>query len=189
MARGADILADLVTISCAELFAAYGVALDRKQPAAMAVKPAPPEASAGGMVNFSGALVSGSLLLVAPFEFLADCRSGPRTQRLSRSSSSDWILVRDWSMELANQLVGRVRNRLCDHEVTIDVRGPTALSAHPLAITIGGRKGEPLRFVTPQKHLVRVWMDATMSPGFDAAMARKPATQGATAKEGDVLLF
>jgi hypothetical protein len=187
--RSTDILADLVTISCSELFAAYGVPLDRKQPAAMAAKPAPPEASAGGMVNFSGSLLSGSLLLVAPFEFLADCRPGPRTQRLSTASSSDWILVRDWSMELANQLVGRVRNRLCDYEVTIDVRGPTAVSAHPLAITIGGRKGQPLRFATPQKHLVRVWMDATTSPGFEAAMAKKPVTPGATAKEGDVLLF
>jgi hypothetical protein len=190
MPRSADVLADLVISSCTELFAAYGVALDRKQASVLAVKPARPEASAGGMVNFSGPLVSGSLLLVAPFAFLAECRPGPlRTQRLAMSSSSDWILVRDWSMELANQLVGRLRNRLYDHDVTIDVRGPTAVSAHPLAMTIGGRKGEPVQFVTPQKHLVRVWMDATTSPGFDAAMARKPVTPGASAKEGDVLLF
>jgi hypothetical protein len=32
-------------------------------------------------------------------------------------------------------------------------------------------------------------MDATTSTGFDAAMARKPVTPGASAKEGDVLLF
>jgi hypothetical protein len=190
MSRSAEVLADLVTSSCMELFAAYGVALDRKQAALLAAKPASPEASAGGMVNFSGPLVGGSLLLVAPFAFLAECRPDPlRTRQLAMSSSSDWILVRDWSMELSNQLVGRLRNRLYDRDVTVDVRGPTAVSGHPLAITIGGRKGEPMQFVTPQKHLVGVWMDVTTSPGFDAAMARKPVAPGASAKEGDVLLF
>jgi hypothetical protein len=135
-------------------------------------------------------MLNGSILLVGSFEFLTACRPVPlRTRPLTMSSATDWILVRDWSMELANQLVGRMRNRLYEYGVVLDIKCPTAVSGLPLAVSIRGQSRPPLQFLASGKHALRVWLDASASPAFEKAILTKPNPPPTIPKEGEAILF
>jgi hypothetical protein len=161
--------------------------LDRKPATAMSDGEGP-DVSSGGVIGFRGRDLSGSLLVVGTFSLLAECRpQPPKLGPLSMSSASDWILVRDWSMELANQLLGRIRNRLREYGIEADVKLPTAVSGYPLAVSIRARTSKALQFATSDKHTLRLWFDAVPGPKFEATILSK--TNVAIPKEGDVLLF
>jgi chemotaxis protein CheX len=180
----------MVLDSCPDVFSAYRVSLERKPASPMRDGVDSPDVSSGGLLGFSGEGVSGSLLIVASFEFLAGCRPPAlRTKTLTPSSSTDWILVRDWAMELANQLVGRIRNKLYLHGIALDQRCPTAVSGHALAVSIRSRRNEPLQFATPGKQCVRVWIDATVQPSFESAVASKLDPPPTVPNDGEVLVF
>jgi hypothetical protein len=177
--------------SCTDLFSSYGVMVDRRA-TSPEDKIANLDQSSGGIMRFAGDTLSGSLLVVGSFKFLAECRPPSlRAKALAVSSVTDWMFVRDWSMELANQLLGRIRNRLYAYGVTLDVRAPTAVSGHPLSVSIRGRATEPVRFVTKSGDAVMVWLDVVASPEFDEVVMRKPAPAPSpdVPKEGDVLVF
>ena len=90
--RSAEVLSKLVLDCAIDLFAAYGVPL-RREPFTPLKAQTESESSSCGIIGFSNDSVTGSLLLVAPFEFLATCRPSPRAPgALSTSSSADWIL-------------------------------------------------------------------------------------------------
>ena len=108
---------------------------------------------------------------------------------LTTASATDWILVRDWSMELANQLLGRIRNRLSGYALVVDPKSPTAVSGHPLAVSIRARKADPFQFATASKQTVRVWFAATPGANFEQAILRKPDPPPTVPKEGEVLVF
>ena len=48
----------------------------------------------------------------------------------------DSVNVLDWTGEVANQLLGRIKNKLLAHDVSIDLRTPVALSGEKLDSTI-----------------------------------------------------
>ena len=188
--RGAEFLENIVLGSSSELFAAYGAVLERKSPTAMTDPSDAAEVCSGGLIAFAGSLITGSLLVVSSFQFLASCRPASlRSKTLSMSSATDWILVRDWSMELANQLLGRVRNRLYQYGISVDAKCPTAVSGHPLAVSVRARKVPPFQFATSGKQTVRIWLDATTSASFEKAVLRKPDPPPTIPKVGEVLVF
>jgi hypothetical protein len=175
----------IVPMACTEVFAAYGVSAALRD--ASAGRPAvDSDVHCGGLQRFiatpGGA---GSALLVAPFEFLSRC--GPPTLRsrtLTRSSASDWILVRDWSMELANQVVGRVKNRLLPYGVTLQTSCPTAVSGHPLALATRERSFRPYVFAA-ERDVLSVWFWIA-----DAAVAiTDPPKVLSIPQEGNLILF
>jgi hypothetical protein len=69
-----------------------------------------------------------------------------RRQALSKDSAADWIFVRDWIGELANQVLGRIKNRLHPYGISFDVSPPAALS------------GSMLAFAAPKGPRPRVYM-------------------------------
>jgi hypothetical protein len=172
--------------ACSQLFSAYGVAL-RRMPGPTPVAESWNEEASGGLVNFDGPSLSGSLVLAGTFRFLASCRPQEvRTRPLKRSSSSDWILVRDWTTELVNQLLGRIRNRLYARGVSLDARTPVALSGHSLLLALKPRRKPAVEFTSPDGQILRLWLD--VRAGFSIAAA-PPRDAAAVPGEGDVILF
>jgi hypothetical protein len=185
--RSSEFLERLAHDTTTGLFAAYGLTLERR-PFAPVGDAEGPDVSCGGVIGFRGQDLTGSLLVVGNFALLSACRpQPPKPGPLSMSSASDWLLVRDWSMELANQLLGRMRNRLREYGIEVQVRLPTAVSGYPLAVSIRSRTSTPLQFATSSKQMLRLWFDAAPGPGFEAAIKSK--VLAALPKEGDVLLF
>ncbi|AKU94839.1 hypothetical protein AKJ09_01503 [Labilithrix luteola] len=190
--RSREFLDRVVPAACVDLFGAYGITIRPKSAPAVGGSSRPPFAPdecSGGLVSFSGDLMSGSLLLVGSFEFLSSSRP-PEVRRrpLTSSSSADWILVRDWSMELVNQLLGRIRNRLHVHRVALETKCPTAVSGPSLGVAMRSRTSTPFEFATSTPgQVVCVWLDATLSPSVELG-----ATVDDTAtlqKEGEVVVF
>jgi hypothetical protein len=181
----------LLVSSSTDLFSAYGVMVDRKLAPSAADTNELLDQSSGGIIRFSGDAVSGSLLVVGSFDFLSACRPPSlRAKTLAVASVTDWIFVRDWSMELTNQLLGRIRNQLYGYGVTLEVRSPTAVSGHPLAVSIRGRTSEPMRFVTKAGHAAMIWLDVTAADAFDQIASRRPdSSSPAVPKEGEVVVF
>jgi hypothetical protein len=185
----AEVLNKLVLDCTMDLFAAYSVAL-RHEPYRPLNLQTEVESRSGGVIGFTSDCIAGTLLLVAPFELLASCRPTPHLPgKLSTSSAADWILVRDWSMELTNQLLGRIRNRLNEYGFWLEARVPTAVSGPALLIAIRARNCTPLQFATPGRQALRIWFDAKTGARFDMAAARMRNAPAPQHKEGDLILF
>ena len=92
-------------------------------------------------------------------------------------------------MELTNQLLGRIRNRLNDYGFWLEARVPTAVSGPALLIAVRGRNCSPLQFATPGRHPVRIWFDAKTGARFDSAADRMRGVPLQQHKEGDLILF
>lgn len=98
----------LVLGALVDLFQAYGVAMAPLPRIAAARAPALPELSATIAFSRAGA-APGRLSLSAPGAVLDLTRGGASTQRT------------DWIRELANQLMGRIKNRLLHFNARVEV--------------------------------------------------------------------
>lgn len=211
-----DVLESIVSSACVELFLTLGVAVRpalgpkssprggsatlppgapssvREPPSAPGSAREPPtstrfDLSAAGLIEFDDPALSGTLLLVSTFDFVASCRPKElRKQALSSRSSGDWIYVRDWSKELSNQLLGRVKRRISVHGLTFDCRTPVALTGDAVGRAIATRRESPLRFASGPNE-VEVWFDTVLTPATEQMMTKRRVQE--FAREGDVLLF
>jgi hypothetical protein len=198
-----EFLDSLLVTSCTDLFTAYGVRLTPRSSA----QSVPGDPWCGGLVSFASSGLSGTLLLAGSFEFFANTRPPEtRGKALSISSSADWLIVRDWSMELVNQLFGRMRNRMYQYDMRLNAKAPTAVSGGALEVAIRLRTSAPTEFMAPDGKVMRAWLDGQVSPSLfppaapssetagnlgDASGASRSsnASNASNAKEGDVLLF
>lgn len=91
----------------------------------------------------------------------------------------------DWLAELANQLLGRVKNRLVAHGANLGLAQPMVLRgvrleiAHPDEIWSRG-------FETAHGELC-IWLDVQVEPGVRISERPDPSVQPAV--EGDLILF
>jgi hypothetical protein len=182
-------LESLVVESCVGLFGTLDVPL---RPCSPESEREPLRASSSpeltvAILAFSGAAVRGTLALAATFQFLASCR--PRDMRrrtFSSTSAGDWLYIRDWSKELANQLLGRIKRHLVARGLTFDIGTPSALTGDAASTYIRRQTVEAIRFVSGPAP-VTVWLDVDMTPHASTTLATKAAD--ALPKEGDVILF
>jgi CheY-specific phosphatase CheX len=192
-----EVVAHLAPTAVIDVFGSYGMRVEplREGPKSLppnakkiliAPKDAPAEATVAGVVGFTGLAMRGTLLLATAFEVIAAARPGELRQRtLSKKSASDWILVRDWAGELANQVLGRIKNRLHRYGVSFDVSPPTALSGTALAFASPRGPAPQLHIFMAGEQQVRFCFDAIFDPG------RKVSAEGpeGEASEGKVILF
>lgn len=192
-----EILRDIAPRALIEAFGAYDFRLKEHSglgsnyPFMSKVKPS--EAIVAGVVGFTGAAFRGTVLVASTFEVITLARpTRVRAKPLSKNSSSDWIMVRDWAGELANQVLGRIKNRLAAHGVVFDVSPPAALSG--TALMFAQPKSPTPRqhtFVPAQSGLpdeARVWfcLDAL----FDSSQEVGPASPSADEpSEGTIIEF
>jgi CheY-specific phosphatase CheX len=183
----AHVLSELAPEAIVEVFAAYGVSLAKKT---APLAPIPLKTPAGkpivaGVVRFAGEAIRGTLLLATSFDVAASVWPARLERRpVSEGSSSDWVLVRDWIGELANQGIGRIKNRLHRRGVSFDVYPPSALSGPALAFATP--KGP-----APLSHVFSAGGGDVWSC-FDAAYdvnRRVPDSQESDVREGKIVIF
>jgi hypothetical protein len=162
---------DIVIESTTDLFGAFGVSVHQ----------APDEGETPirtlAMMGFGGDHLRGTLLLDADASVIA--QSYPTPDAVRPEDLDDWLA------ELANQLLGRVKNRLLRHGIVIQMSTPTVVSGRAFRIGVlsGSEACMPHRFEGAGGGL-SVRFEATANAGV---ALESPARD--IAAEGDMLLF
>jgi hypothetical protein len=162
---------DLVFDCCRELFSDYSLdALPR------GIEEFPPAERLAlcGVMGFGGRQMRGALVLAATRE------------PLEKTNPGGFGSQRDWICELANQLMGRVKNRLLTVGVEILLATPAGLSGDNLNLA-PGKVRTPQVFAI-ENGFVCVWIDCELSEGFELVMTPSGGFEAAM-PEGETVLF
>lgn len=175
MTPGRHFVENELESSVRELFAAYGVACSRED----TLEPVG-GLEMGSIVGFTGAGVRGGLAFVAPAALVAKLLPVPR------QDANAELQLRDWSAEIANQLVGRLKNKLSAHAIDFDVGTPVCFRGSSIRLSfLPECDGVTLAFRTGDAP-VRVYLDcALLEPPQPVARAAPLRI----VPEGEVLLF
>jgi len=133
-------------------------------------------------IGFGGRMLRGSLTLVAPFSLLKTTYPFPL-----KAEPEAGLDVLDWSGELANQLIGRISNRLANRGIELLASTPKVLLAEHLRVSSLPRNCVcELRFRAGDAS-VGLWFDGLAAD--DANLFGSAEIPTSSAKEGDVLVF
>ena len=150
------------------LFSAYEVRVEEQ--AAPTIDPSD-DVPYAAVLGFTGKDMKGTLVL-APTRVL-----------LARSHLGLPCEFRDWSGELANQLLGRIKNELLPYGIEIFASTPVTMRGHYLASI--PRCEQSLRCFAASPGNVSVWFDAELSAGVSFGEPRGESVP----REGDTILF
>lgn len=132
------------------------------------------------VIGFGGGGLRGSLGLGVSAGLL-DQLVGPGGEPDAGASRRD-----DWLAEMANQLLGRVKNRLLRHGVTIAIALPMVLRGLRVEIVGSSKELWTYPFEAPAGVLC-VWIDVVADPEFALAPSSDEGLE--IPSEGDVILF
>ncbi|KYF57257.1 chemotaxis protein CheX [Sorangium sp. So ce1097] len=168
---------DELAASCVHLFRDNGVELRLLEDEEPQVTPGNAVVS---FIGFTGDHLRGSLTLVAPVSLIT--RSHPLRER--RELDED--MVCDWASELANQLLGRVKNRLRPLGLVIVLSTPSAAIGEHLRAREEQSEGFRRLLFDAGPDRLAVLFDA-LAP--DAALKLEEGSSPDPQREGEVLLF
>jgi CheY-specific phosphatase CheX len=160
-----QLMRDLTKTCSVELFETYGVSIRAVDEL--------PEVSVelAGIIGFTRQHMRGAMIV------------GTTSAVLEKShASAHNTSRRDWSAELANQLLGRVKNRMVARGVDVQMTTPLALRGKALTVDDEGQM-EVFDF-EGLEGCVRVWLDLELSGKVEVR-----ATEEKIASEGDMMLF
>jgi len=167
------VLDELLRDCCIELMADYGLPATQ---ADVGLETATGVAVAA--VDFSGRDVRGTIgLRMTSSVVLQTYRAA-----LGRSIELDSPEAKDWSCELANQLIGRLKNKLRSYNVSFSVNTPRLLATFPVAELERAMRS---RFVSDRGTFAG-YLDVMIAPGF--AFVDSPP-EVPLVDEGDLVLF
>jgi CheY-specific phosphatase CheX len=173
-----------LSASVAEFFRDYGIEDANVDEARMSRLPPPSsEHELGSVVGIRGEQLRGGLAFVAPAALVA------RTLPVPRDAARAERQLRDWSGEIANQLVGRLKNKLAARALDFEVG--TAACFGGMSIRVVPRPSPNDESVACACVVasagVRIYLDCSyvsVAPAPDASAVPFPAVA-----EGDVVLF
>lgn len=135
-------------------------------------------------IGFNEPKLRGMLTIVAPFALMRVAYP----VELSGGGDVDDEAVLDWSGEVANQLLGRIKNQLSIYGIELKVSTPKAMQASRLWIAKSTRTSVCALRSSVGDALIGVWFDAEVEPGVRLfAHAFPPAPDRAA--EGDFMMF
>jgi len=163
-----------VTTSCTvALFEAYGV--DLRPCAGCTVND---EANVIAAIGFAGDELRGALAISMSMDVVR------ASNTIAESPTPDQS--RDWTGELANQILGRVKNRLLRFGAHVGMGTPLVFSGTRF-IVHSSKQAPNLRIAFTSEHgPVEVWIDAVFAPD---TLLVESADDGGTAEEEGTLLF
>jgi hypothetical protein len=167
------ILDELLRDCCIELMADYGL---QSQQADVGTETATGVAVAA--VDFSGRDVRGTIGLRMTSSVVLKTYHAA----LGRIIELDSPEAKDWSCELANQLIGRLKNKLRSYEVSFTVNSPRWLQIFPVAEL---ERALRRRFICDGGNFSG-YLDVLIAPGF---VFVPRASDAPLAQEGDLVLF
>jgi CheY-specific phosphatase CheX len=133
-------------------------------------------------IGFTGAHMKGSLLLTTSRALVT--ASNPQTASGTILPEED---LRDWLGELSNQLVGRLKIKLLDYGVAIDLSTPTTLAGDMLRGGSAGPMSGRLSTFFCGDHVVEVFFNVKIADGVTLAYNPLPADEQSA--EGDLMFF
>ena len=145
-----DVINEAVTSACTSLFADYSLPLERVE-----IRRLDKEFDIVfcGIVGFTGDQMRGTLLLATSGE------------PLGRTLPSTDASLREWIAELSNQLLGRIKNKLVAHGVTLHMSTPAVLRGQHIA-PVSSTPLVPHTF-SSGGGVVCVWFDVEVPAGVD----------------------
>lgn len=175
-----EALAKLVQDSITEMLTSVEVLSDFHASEVGPSSEVPSSADVAAVLGYTGDQINGSLVVACPKGVLD--ASHPNHAMGMPVSDND---ISDWAGEIANQSLGRIKNRLASQGVKFAMSTPTSVTGkqmqirppkngHALEMRFTGAKGMVLM------HFLTV---------FDAALKFDAMKKEETAKEGDSLLF
>ena len=152
-----------------KLLAGYGLQL---QPGELSSLLAGRDLSLLGIIGFTGRQIAGTLVMGATKEPIEASRPRDST-------------CRDWVAELANQLLGGVKNRVLSHGIEFYAVPPTVVSGAHLTPVTSKSSFEPVTF-SCAGGIVCLWIEIEVADPYLLG----PATDASEIpEEGEVLLF
>lgn len=151
------------------LFRAYDVSLE---PTDLEAYRQRPDLTLVSVIGFAGRDLSGSLVLGATADPIDRSKPGAAS-------------ARDWIAELANQLLGRIKNQVMRRGIEFYAVPPAVVSGSHLAPVTSHADFRPWTFATPGG-IVCLWIELTVAEELQPDSA---LMADAIPAEGDVLLF
>ncbi len=159
-----------------DFFEAYGVSC--VVPTTEETSAEPSCAELGSIAALRGKAVQGGLAFVAPLELVAHVHPAPHDAGTDRH-------LRDWCGEMANQILGRLKNKLVAKGVDFEVGTPVCFTGRSIRLVFPpDAEGVSLAFVAGSWP-VRVHLDFSLQPGAISP----PTARVRIVAEGEVLLF
>ena len=159
-----------------EFFFSYG--LDCAPRADGELEASEADTELGSMIAIRGGDRHGSLAFVASMGLVASM--------LPVSTQAELLEMqqRDWCLEMANQLLGRLKNKLAAYELAFDIGSPVCFSGKCIRLVFQPGAGVALSFTVASQHF-RGYLDWSIEG--DAS----PVTSGRIriAAEGEIYLF
>ena len=173
-------LAQLTADCFREVFAAYGIAMSLESDDTTTRDDSPgPIVS---FIGFGGDLLRGTLIILAPLNVV---RASYPSELKDCAESA--IQVFDWAGELANQVLGRIKNRLDSRGVEVFVSMPKVMLASHFSVPTSSRGAVcGLRFLAPGQERVGIWLDALARSSTQPIIG---PIQSLSSGEGEMLLF
>lgn len=173
-------LVDIVSSSLADMFASVGALADVREEGRDADLGATVATEAASVLGFTGDAISGSLVLALDVKLLE--ASHPNLEMGMPVGPAD---VSDWAGEMANQILGRIKNKLAVCGVKFAMATPTTVMGKAMQVKLP-KDGAALAVRCKGKAGgLTAYFVAVCAPGLDLA---KAAGEDA-AREGDGLFF
>jgi hypothetical protein len=185
-------LTRLACRSVASVLGSYGLTVQepfQASPAAATIAALAKEAgleppSVGASIAFSGPKIRGELLLAGTFDLVAGIRPEVTWSSPAARSAASHLVVRDWAAELANQVLGHLKNRLSGMDVAFVIATPTPLSGPALSAQLPKSAGVRPVLFRAEGGGIWFWLDVVCDPDIDLRVAASERT-----KEGELILF
>jgi hypothetical protein len=163
----------LVMDATRALFETYGVKLDLDgSPVARTLS----TVQLISTIGFSSATLNGSLLLAIPNVVMQQTLPTPDAN------------LADWSGELANQLLGRLKNKLLNYEVVINLALPVVVSGDEFSLP--PRAGRLTRHYSFVSDWGRMFVRTEIALRANVELVRQgPSSMSACIDEGELLFF
>ena len=174
-AKSVTELDSVIEGACRALFEAVGTPLE---PAGEAVGT---RDDVGASIGFTGPVLRGALVLISTRRLIqralpADVASGDTSAQ-----------VADWTGELTNQLLGRIKNKLLRYGVTLEMSTPTVIFGLELARKDMRRNIRREFAFRHGDEPLSIYFDAIAAPDFRLSEPEEPPAPGIA--EGDLALF
>ena len=169
-----EVIDDLVRTATCELFSAYGTKLETATEVGAA-------SQSVAIIGFSGGAIRGALGIAIAHDVAAAAFESAGGDSKVPGAVDDFI------GELANQLLGRLKNKLLGYGTELHLAIPMVLSGVELRL-VPTNGGDVWAYgFRADTGIVSVWLDARFDAEFVLAPQEDPSMLGAN--EGDMLLF
>lgn len=164
--------------SVLEFFRDYGVDCGSISDSTTPAEPREGEYEMGSVVGFKGENLRGGLAFVAPASLVARMLPVPEDNRRIE------LQLRDWSGEIANQLAGRLKNKLAAHAVDFEVGAAVCFRGMSIRLSfLPNTEGVSISVAMPAG--IRVYLDCA----FVQSSGSNSEPPMPIVPEGDVVIF